>query len=265
MTVALLDGDIIAFRSAVGGEQTFDWGEGVKSSQASHEHAQAAADAACHLVEAWRFLSGCKDVLVTFTGRNNFRYRVLPTYKHNRSGKVKPMAYEYTVQAVKDRFPCQLVDGLEGDDLMGILVTTLPKYAGAVVLTLDKDLRGVPGLHLNPLKDKFVCEVTEPQADRYWLSQVLTGDTCDGYVGIPGVGPKKAEKILGGQASTVELWSRVLQAYLDAGLTEAAALQQARVARILRRCDFDKATKSVRLWHPTKPVLLPLEISNART
>ena len=254
MTLALVDGDIVAFRCAIAGQSDFDWGDGVHS---NHSCAQSSADAACSLVDAWTSLAGCKDKLVTFTGKNNFRYRVLPTYKANRAGKVKPLAYTYTVEAITKRFPTQLVDGLEADDLMGILATTLPKYQDAVVLTIDKDLRGVPGTHMNPIKDKFPVEVTEAQADYYWLLQTLMGDVTDGYTGIPGVGPKKAEKILTGVPTVPVMWAKVAKAYADAGLTEADALQQARVARILRRSDYDKATKEVLLWHPTTPVRLP--------
>ena len=90
MTTALIDADIAAFRCAVAGQKDFQWGDGVQS---SHSNAQEIADAACSMIEAWAYLAGCKDILCAFTGRNNFRYSVLPSYKANRSGKVKPLAY----------------------------------------------------------------------------------------------------------------------------------------------------------------------------
>jgi hypothetical protein len=55
------------------------------------------------------------------------------------------------------------------------------------------------------------------------------------------------------------MWRGVCKAYRAAKLTEADALTQARVARILRAQDYDKATKEILLWHPTLPIRIPVE------
>jgi DNA polymerase-1 len=89
-------------------------------------------------------LAGCKRAVVCFTGINNFRRRLLPTYKSNRVAG-KPLVYHETVQAVAERYRTERMEGLEADDLLGILATTLPKYAGAVVVSIDKDMRTFPG------------------------------------------------------------------------------------------------------------------------
>ncbi|MCV6621022.1 MAG: hypothetical protein OIF51_04640 [Cellvibrionaceae bacterium] len=39
-------------------------------------------------------------------------------------------------------------------------------------------------------------------------------------------------------------------AFSSVGLTETEAIQQARVARVLRSEDYDLETKTVRLWTP---------------
>lgn len=252
MTLALIDGDIVAYRAAAACQQ--DYGFGVDANPAE------AAQAALQTVKAWAALARCKDIIVAFTGRENFRKRILPTYKANRNGKVKPLAFLHTVQAISERFPSHLIEGLEGDDILGILATT-PKYDGAIVMSGDKDLRTIPGRHLNPLKETKVVTVSENEADYKWLTQTLTGDTSDGYVGIPGVGPKKAIQILEGTPWLFRMWPAVVAAYRRAKLTEADALVQARVARILRLSDWDKTTKEVILWHPATPVRIPLELS----
>jgi hypothetical protein len=46
------------------------------------------------------------------------------------------------------------------------------------------------------------------------------------------------------------LWPRVLEAYTKAGLTEADALTQARLARILRWSDWDAKERKPILWTP---------------
>lgn len=253
--LALIDGDIVAFRAAAGASTKVDFGEGACfSSNPDLAHATAV-----DTVRSWQYLSGCDEVLVCFTGVNNFRKRVLPSYKaHRKSGK--PPDYWTTVECVSERFPTRTVDGLEADDVMGILATTARYLGAAVVVTIDKDLRTVPGVHFNPLKDPRPVQVTEAQGDYYWLTQTLTGDTTDGYKGIPGCGPAKALKILGPPSSALaaHYWPKVVAAYRQAGLTEEDALVQARVARILRRADYDTPNKEILLWHPTMTTRLSL-------
>ena len=78
-------------------------------------------------------------------------------------------------------------------------------------------------------------DITEAEADKNFLTQCLTGDPTDGYVGLKGYGPKTAEKLLGLRPD----WSIVEKAYIKAGLTKQDALTQARLAQILRWCDWD--------------------------
>jgi DNA polymerase-1 len=103
--------------------------------------------------------------------------------------------------------------------------------------------------------------VSEPRADYWHMYQTLTGDSTDGYPGCPGIGPVKAEKILEGgyvvddpgavKTFNVNLaWGHVVAAYEKAGLSEAVALENARVARICRASDYSIKTKEVRLWTP---------------
>ena len=254
MTIALIDGDIVAYRAAVGLQTRHVWGDGVVSTDVDP---QQAASAALQTIEPWMKLARCKDAIVAFTGKNNFRKLILPTYKANRAGNVKPLAYRPTVEAVEATFVCRTIWGLEADDVLGILATR-DTYSDAIVVSLDKDLRTIPGRHLNPLKEDKPVLRSEYAADAQWLTQTLTGDTSDGYTGIPRIGPKKAEAILGGDVRAVALlkqtatalWPRVAAAFVKAGLSETDALIQARVARILRNEDYDKVTKEVLLWTP---------------
>ena len=255
MTTALIDGDIAAYRASAAVFETIDLGDGQK---ATLSDAQAAARIAVDICDTWRKLAKCTRSIVCFSGRANFRKVVLPSYKSNRRGASKPPAYLTTVAAIQDRFDWRLENGLEGDDLLGILLTTDRFIGSAICLTADKDLRTVAGRHMNPLKETAPVAISEAEGDRWWLTQTLTGDTSDGYVGIPGIGAKKAAVILAGHEGIPALWPRVVTAYANAKLTETDALTQARVARILRRPDYDKSTKEVLLWHPSDPVRLSL-------
>ncbi len=246
MTLAIIDGDIVAFRAAAAACKTFNFGDDFVCEQNDPE---AAAAAAVETVATWAKLAKCKDTLVCFTGPKNFRKLVLPSYKAHRT-KGKPPVYWSTVDAVKERFETRVVNGLEADDVMGIMLTT-EKYREAICCTIDKDLRTVPGRHFNPIKDRKPSSTTLAQGDYWWLLQSMMGDVCDGYKGIPRVGDVKARAILGLPGKSAEaMWPLVVGAYRNAKLTEEDALVQARVARILRREDYDRTTKEIILWHP---------------
>jgi DNA polymerase-1 len=264
--IALIDADIVAFRAATAQRPAeVDWDGEVLIDPEDHvEDDRWRYYYATDMVRDWATRAGCDQWLLCFTGKGNFRKAILPTYKANRAGAPKPPALSEIRGHLMFSTAHRVVDGLEADDVMGILATR-EKYRDAVIVTIDKDLRGVPGRHFNPMKDEGVVTVTETEANHTWLMQVLTGDSTDGYTGIPGVGPKKAAAILflGGPRGNAEyLWGSVVAAYLKAGLTEQDALQQARVARILRDDDWDGAARTVLLWHPTtrQPLALnPME------
>lgn len=247
--IALIDGDIIAYRCCTAGQQTYDWGD-TGGKVVDTVSFAAASEAALRMTEDWAEKADCKTIAVAFTSGDNFRRRILPTYKATR-GK-KPEAHGPVVEAMKKEFKSFEIAGLEADDVMGILATTDKYLDRAVVVTIDKDLQTIPGVHLNPTKEKRPHRVEINQADWFWLYQTLCGDSVDCYTGLPGCGPKGAGMILGGSTNPSKLeilWPRVLAAYLAKGHTEAFALTQARVARILRRSDYSKETKEVRLWN----------------
>jgi DNA polymerase-1 len=186
-----------------------------------------------------------KEFVVCFSDSVNFRKTVDPTYKQNRSGHAKPVMYRPLVEWIKETYPCLVYPTLEADDVIGILVTR----DNFVSVSEDKDMKTLRGAHFNT-KDKALFSVTQDEADRFWMTQTLTGDTVDGYTGIPGIGPKKAEGILSGATTLSELWTRVVEAYVANGLTEDDAIRQARLSRILRDGDYDLQHKEVRLWKP---------------
>jgi len=261
MTVALLDGDIIAYRAAaVLTENTWD-ATAPKLPLTEDEAIRTALLTA----ENWREAVSASSAFILLTGRLNFRKTVLPSYKANRSGKPPPETLSAVKAALLALPNARLVEGLEADDLIGIMMTN-GRHKDPVAVSVDKDMRTIPGNHYNPVKEEHHVS-SQGTADYLWLMQTIMGDRVDGYTGIPGVGPKGAEKVLGliqhGPVGT--LWSRVEAAFQAEGLTPADALQQARVARILRSDDYDKTTQEVLLWHPTAPTRLPLRGLTAPT
>ncbi len=244
MTVALIDGDILAYQAASVAEVATDWGEGLWTLHAFEEQAIAAFQTQLNSILE---KVGTESCVIVFSDSENWRKDVLPTYKSNRLGVRKPMLLKFIRQWANDRFICQTVKTLEGDDLLGITATQEPK-GDYVICTIDKDLKTIPGKHYNFGKEEFF-EVDEDLADYWHMIQTLTGDTTDGYSGCPGVGIKTAEKILQA-ASEHNRWEAVVKAYDKAGLGEEEALVQARVARILRASEYNKETGEVILWTP---------------
>jgi DNA polymerase-1 len=147
--------------------------------------------------------------------------------------------------------------GLEGDDVAGIIMTSKVIVPGTKILvSIDKDMKSIPGLLFIPGKLQEPVEISEHDADYWHLCQTLSGDRTDGYSGCPGVGPAKAEKIIGGvyavrDMGVAAVWrERVVPAFEAAGLGEEEALLQARLARILRASDYDFARREPKLWEP---------------
>lgn len=243
----LIDGDTVIFSASSSTETVIQWDEW---NWTLHGNLGRAIDllrnSIGRIVEALQ----PDEVIVALSDAKRFRPDVMPDYKANRATSRKPVTYEPLRDYVREVYRTYQKPYLEGDDVLGILATHPKVIEGEkIIVAIDKDLNTIPGPHYNYDKE-LEYEVSQVDADRFLMTQTLTGDTTDGYKGCPGIGPKKAEKLLDGLTTIEEMWPVVLQAYLDAGQTEEAALQNARVARILRHTDYDYQNDEVILWTP---------------
>ena len=99
-----------------------------------------------------------------------------------------------------------------------------------VICSIDKDLLQVPGLHYNWVHDRSErndtngkVSVSEDVGLRKLYQQVLTGDSTDAILGIRGVGPVTARKIIGGVLAEEKLlfdacvveWRKYLDKEID--------------------------------------------------
>ena len=90
-------------------------------------------------------------------------------------------------------------EGEEADDLIGIRATQIGPYA--VVASIDKDMLQIPCIHYNLWK-KTWTKVSEWDGLLFFYEQILTGDKADNIIGLHGVGPVKAKKVIEGATKT---------------------------------------------------------------
>lgn len=244
MTILLIDADITAYSSASRAEEEIEWDPDTWS---IYGDLKKAKDHFQYLLDSYLTATGIKDFKLCFSSKENFRKTLNPTYKANRKGR-KPVGYAALKEWAMSAYPSIEKHGIEADDVLGILAT---KFKGkAVILSMDKDLLTIPGKMYRTRQDgsgEWV-ETSEKEAEHRFLIQALTGDATDGYAGCPGIGPKKAEDLLKKHGA---VYKTVEDAYIKAGLTAEDALVNARMARILRDCDWDFDKEEVRLWEPT--------------
>lgn len=242
-----IDGDMVLYSITAACEEATDWGDDVWTLHADAREAKQRVDV--YLAELKERLEG-DHLRLAFTDytRPNWRLSVLPSYKANRKGGRKPVVYWPVRQYMFDTYTCSCLPGLEADDVLGLMVTN-PKMVGEKILVgEDKDFRGVPGKLYNPNhEDEGIVDISAAEANYFHMFQTLVGDRVDGYGGCPGVGEVTAEREL---RASDNYWETVIRLYKKAKLGESEALTQARVARILRRGEYDKKTSQVKLWSP---------------
>lgn len=202
--LALIDGDIVVYRIAFGAETE-------SARIASHRLSEFMVDLMLYdLPEATDYVGYLTD-----TEPSNFRYGVAVThpYKGNRS-PTKPVHYQHLREELVSSYGFDVVRGEEADDAIATKSTECGD--SAIIVSIDKDLDQVPGWHYNFVKHKKYY-VTELEATKNFYTQLLTGDRVDNIVGLNGIGPKGAEKILESCSSAVECYNAVVEAYKDKG------------------------------------------------
>jgi DNA polymerase-1 len=239
----LVDADMLLYSACAGCEDCVDWGNDLTTIETDLGAAKKkflgylkkyTADALLLL-----HYKGKYEYIMCISDAENFRKVILPTYKSGRT-KRKPCGYKFLREWVEETYKVVKQPMLEADDCLGILITSMKDV---VIISGDKDMRTLPGRFYNFSKEELY-DTDIATANWHWLYQTLIGDSTDGYTGLPGCGPKSAEKILNAECS----WEAVVAAYETKGLTEEDALLQARVARILRTEDYDG--KVIKLWSP---------------
>ena len=180
------------------------------------------------------FTEGDITLALSCSRADNYRKDFLPSYKEHRNKKPSPQylpaAKAKLLELAKEKgWAIAYEDRMEADDLMGRASSS----GTHISVTIDKDLRTVPGWHWNPDKEWEPVFVSETQASRFFHQQWLTGDMTDNIPGLFRVGPKKAQALL--QQVAYPNWSMAVMAeYQNKGHDEAYCMSQAHCIRILQ-------------------------------
>jgi DNA polymerase I len=235
MTMLIIDADIVAFKATASAETPVNWGDGHWTLHCFEDDVALRIDEQIHKLVSE---APVQDCILALSDVNNFRKEVAPYYKANRKDVRKPMLLPWARQYMIDKYNTIIYKNLEADDVLGILGTS---NEDTILWSEDKDLLTIPAKHWI---DGEVFEQDEAGADYNFYYQTLIGDTTDNYKGCPKVGSVTAHKLLGANSS----WDTVVEAFAKQGLSETVAIEQARLARILRDGEYDTDTGKVKLW-----------------
>lgn len=195
MRTALIDADIAIYRAAVLTEND------------DYDQCKTLMK---DIVRSWVDWSESTDYILFCSGYAPYRRKWWPDYKGHRKDKPQP-------RWRSDLFNLTLTgefghvvkhDEAEADDLIGMSVGH-----DTVIVTVDKDLQQIAGLHYNPDKQKITV-VDEDLAEYNMYLQILTGDSTDNYPGLKGIGDRKAAQILD-DSEGYDRFKVCKQAYLD--------------------------------------------------
>lgn len=105
---------------------------------------------------------------------------------------------------------------LEADDMLAIRMTFFQERGfNPICISIDKDLKQVEGWHWDFIK-KELLYIDKLTGLRNFYKQLLTGDTTDGIIGIKGIGPKGAEKLIDHLTSPFDMYVACLKEWLKA-------------------------------------------------
>ena len=190
--IANLDGDLIAFRCAA---SVGDLGE--------EEIAILRTD---KLMRDLLYNTDSESYRCFISGRGNFRKIINPDYKANRKDK-PPKWLQACREYLTTEWNAILCTGREADDDLGI-----NQQEDSICVSLDKDLRMIPGWHFNWLQNEK-SYVTPLCGIQHFYKQMLIGDKTDNIFGVTGIGPVKASKLIEPLETEQEMLDIVLGLY----------------------------------------------------
>ena len=173
--------------------------------------------------------AGCNRKILCITNGKTFRDKVatiLP-YKGNRNSEHRPRWYSQMRMHLNNQElgQCVQVPDHEADDALAMF-----SVDGTVMITIDKDLDTVPGLHYNWVREELY-DVLPGQARYNFWEQMIKGDNTDNIQGLRGM-RLRSKNVLDECNTDEEYYNAVLphyekmygEDYLEAFMETAALL-----------------------------------------
>jgi len=165
----------------------------------------------------------CKTYKLFLTETNdhtNFRHKIAVTkpYKGNRAKRTRPYHYATIRNYLINQHYATVCIGEEADDQLGIEQCADREHS--IICSIDKDLKMIPGWHYH-IRKKTTNFISENEAWANFYRQLLIGDSVDNISGCPGIGPKKAEKLITADMNVQEMHHVVTTKYQEQYGTDA--------------------------------------------
>lgn len=199
--IALIDGDLVAYRCAASAE---------------NEQLDGAIYRCDQLVRQILAETNAEFYHVFLSGKENFRKVVNPEYKANRT-QPPPRWLADCKEFLILEWKAKMQEYYEADDLLGINQTD-----DSIIISLDKDLKMIPGGHYSWeigtatwTKAAEFTTTTKESGIRRFYEQMLVGDVTDNIIGIAGLGPVKSKKYLSSAETEQDLFDLVYNKYDD--------------------------------------------------
>lgn len=182
--IALLDGDLFAYRCAATAENDVE---------------EAAISRMDELIKRVLQEINTQEYECYLGGRGNWRKEIYPDYKANRKDKPPPKHLDACNAYLRQYYNAVSEDGLEGDDLLSIRQhQCLELGVDSIIASIDKDMFTVPGWHYqweiggtsvngNQWSKPAIRTFISPlQGLRRFYGQVISGDGADNVPAFDG-------------------------------------------------------------------------------
>lgn len=239
---ALIDGDMLIFNAGLANDNKKKDQDGVPNPFPFHVHQLKL------MLKKWLKEIGTSKyvILVGDTEKSNFRYKVAKTqeYKGTRDPNNRPTYESELRDYVLTNHPSKVIKGCEVDDALGCYQM---KYKNTIIVTTDKDLDMIPGMHYDPninrqrsdgiylksYKTEKIYNVEDPGtlnltlsksnkkvcwgSGKVWFcAQMLLGDKCDNIPKIPRCGDVTTYEFLKDEQDFDKLLKIVYTIYINA-------------------------------------------------
>lgn len=226
---ALVDGDVLCYRAAFA----------CKDDSASMARYTIDSIVTTALLSCDTYDREYDSWQIYLTGSTNFRNKIAKTavYKGNRT-QPKPQHLPVVRKHLLTEWKAVLSKGEEADDSIAIEATRLNHEC--CIISIDKDFMQVPCHIFNPVKREH--HFIEPfDGLRNFYKQILTGDAVDNIIGLHGIGPVKAAKLLEDCTTEQQMYEACVEAYEG---NEERVIENGQLLWLRR--------KEKEIWHPPK-------------